>query len=94
MATDNKFNWKKALQAGALATDALSKGSAGGLGKALVESKIDLSGSNPFNEQNTEDTAGKETPKKEAEKRRLDLKKVINPSVSDPFGKNKTNYIV
>tara|TARA_R100000458_G_C8234677_1_gene215378 strand:+ start:882 stop:1133 length:252 start_codon:yes stop_codon:yes gene_type:complete len=40
MATD----WKKILQAGALATDALSRGSAGGLGKALVESKIDLSG--------------------------------------------------
>ena len=47
MATDNKFNWKKALEAGALATDALSKGSAGGLGKALVEAKIDLSGKNP-----------------------------------------------
>ena len=40
MATD----WKKILQAGALATDAMSKGSAGGLGKALVESGIDLSG--------------------------------------------------
>ena len=37
-------NWKKILQAGALATDALSKGSAGGLGKAIVDSKIDLSG--------------------------------------------------
>ena len=35
---------KKLLQAGALATDAMSKGSAGGLGKAIVESKIDLSG--------------------------------------------------
>jgi len=91
MATDNKFNWKKALQVGALATDALSKGSAGGLGKAIVESKIDLSGMNPFNEQNTEDTAGKETPQQK--KRRLELKKVINPTVSDPFGKNKTNYI-
>ena len=43
----NKFNWKKALQAGAYATDALSKGSAGGLGKAIVDSKIDLSGRNP-----------------------------------------------
>lgn len=39
-----KVNWKKVLQAGAYATDALSKGSAGGLGKALVDSKIDLSG--------------------------------------------------
>ena len=48
----NKIDWKKALQAGALATDALSKGSAGGLGKALVESKIDLSGS--FDAQNTD----------------------------------------
>ena len=35
---------KKLLQAGALATDAMSKGSAGGLGKAIVDSKIDLSG--------------------------------------------------
>ena len=52
-------NWKKILQAGAIATNAMSKGSAGGLGKALVEAKIDLSGkNNPFNEQNTEDAAG------------------------------------
>ena len=35
---------KKLLQAGAIATDAMSKGSAGGLGKAIVDSKIDLSG--------------------------------------------------
>ena len=50
---------KKLLQAGAYATDAMSKGSAGGLGKAIVDSKIDLSGkNNPFNEQNTEDAAG------------------------------------
>ena len=35
---------KKLLQAGAYATDALSRGSAGGLGKAIVDSKIDLSG--------------------------------------------------
>ena len=52
-----KRNWKKILEAGAIATDALSKGSAGGLGKALVDAKIDLSG-NPFDEQNTEDAAG------------------------------------
>tara|TARA_R100001463_G_scaffold123547_2_gene180266 strand:+ start:1244 stop:1516 length:273 start_codon:yes stop_codon:yes gene_type:complete len=39
-----KVNWKKYLQAGTYATDALSKGSAGGLGKAIVDSKIDLSG--------------------------------------------------
>ena len=39
-----KIDWKKLLQAGAYATDALSKGSAGGLGKAIVDSKIDLSG--------------------------------------------------
>lgn len=57
---------KKLLQAGALATDAMSKGSAGGLGKAIVESKIDLSGKgkntkdiNPTDEQNTENAAGK-----------------------------------
>lgn len=78
----NKVNWKKYLQAGTYATDALSKGSAGGLGKAIVDSKIDLSGANPFNEQNTEDTAGKA----------LEKKKILNPTVSDPFGKNKTNY--
>ena len=35
---------KKLLQAGAIATDAFSKGSAGGLGKAIAESGIDLSG--------------------------------------------------
>ena len=35
---------RKLLQAGALATDAMSKGSAGGLGKAIYDSKIDLSG--------------------------------------------------
>ena len=40
----NKIDWKKVLQAGAYATDALSRGSAGGLGKAIVDSKIDLSG--------------------------------------------------
>ena len=39
-----KIDWKKVLQAGAYATDAMSKGSAGGLGKAIVDSKIDLSG--------------------------------------------------
>ena len=55
---------KKLLQAGALATDAMSKGSAGGLGKAIVDSKIDLSGKgNAFNEQNTEDNAGKKAKK-------------------------------
>ena len=58
----NKFNTKKWLQIGAYATDALSKGSAGGLGKAIVEADVDLSGrnpsGNPFNEQNTEDAAG------------------------------------
>ena len=55
---------KKLLQAGALGTDALSKGSAGGLGKAIVESKIDLS--NPFNEQDTESNAGQQTPQRKA----------------------------
>ena len=57
---------KKLLQAGAIATDAMSKGSAGGLGKAIVDSKIDLSGKgkntkdiNPTDEQNTENAAGK-----------------------------------
>ena len=39
-----KIDWKKVLQAGAIATDALSKGSAGGIGKAIVDSRIDLSG--------------------------------------------------
>ena len=77
-------NWKKILQAGAYATDALSKGSAGGLGKALVDSKIDLSGKNAFDEQNTEDNAGQA----------LKRKKIINPEYPDPFGKNRTNYNV
>tara|TARA_B100001250_G_C19132565_1_gene500260 strand:+ start:152 stop:421 length:270 start_codon:yes stop_codon:yes gene_type:complete len=87
MATDNKFNWKKALQVGALGTDALSKGSAGGLGKAIVESKIDLSGS--FDAQDTEKAAGGDLT--EFQKKKM-KKKILNPSVSDPFGKNKTNY--
>ena len=37
-------NWKKILQAGAIATDAFSKGSTGGLGKTLAESDLDFSG--------------------------------------------------
>tara|TARA_R100001443_G_C3357444_1_gene178264 strand:+ start:2525 stop:2707 length:183 start_codon:yes stop_codon:yes gene_type:complete len=37
-------NWKKILQAGAIATDAFSKGSAGGIGKTLAESDLDFSG--------------------------------------------------
>ena len=37
-------DWKKILQAGAIATDAFSKGSAGGIGKTLAESDIDFSG--------------------------------------------------
>ena len=41
---NKKIPWKKILQAGAYATDAMSRGSAGGLGKAIVDSKIDLSG--------------------------------------------------
>ena len=69
----NKVNWKKILQAGAIATDAMSKGSAGGLGKAIVESGIDLSGkNNPFNEQNTEDSAGKRTGKHSTDRKGRD----------------------
>ena len=41
---NKKIPWKKILQAGAYATDAMSRGSAGGLGAAIVNSKIDLSG--------------------------------------------------
>ena len=66
-------NWKKILQAGAIATDAFSKGSAGGIGKTLAESDIDFSGmfkkgqsgaSNgavdiPPTSGNTDDAAGK-----------------------------------
>jgi len=47
-------NWKKILQAGTYATDALSKGSAGGLGKALVDSKIDLSGNQIWRSETSE----------------------------------------
>ena len=78
---------KKLLQAGAIATDAFSKGSAGGLGKALVESKIDLSGS--FDAQDTEKAAGGDLTEFQKAK-----KKILNPTVSDPHGKNKTDYIV
>ena len=52
-------NWKKILEAGAIATDAFSKGSAGGLGKTLAESKIDLSGK--F--KNNPETDANEQPK-------------------------------
>tara|TARA_R100000152_G_scaffold16279_1_gene7872 strand:- start:43 stop:291 length:249 start_codon:yes stop_codon:yes gene_type:complete len=48
-----KIDWKKVLQAGAYATDALSKGSAGGLGKAIVDSKIDLSGKSSNGDKET-----------------------------------------
>ena len=41
---NKKIPWKKILQAGAIATDAFSKGSAGGIGKTLAESDIDFSG--------------------------------------------------
>ena len=50
----NKVNWKKILQAGAYATDAMSKGSAGGLGKAIADSKIDLSGNKIWRSETTE----------------------------------------
>ena len=54
-------NWKKILQAGAIATDAFSKGSAGGIGKTLAEQKdLDLSGMF-FNEQDTNNAAGQDT---------------------------------
>jgi len=72
-------NWKKILQAGALITEAGSRGSSGGIASALRESEIDLSGrgggmgktvsssgasngavdTGSFDEQNTEDAAGK-----------------------------------
>tara|TARA_R100001082_G_scaffold72282_1_gene41378 strand:+ start:209 stop:565 length:357 start_codon:yes stop_codon:yes gene_type:complete len=74
-------NWKKILQAGALITEAGSRGSSGGIASALQESEIDLSGrgggmgktvspsgasngavdTGSFDEQNTEDAAGKGT---------------------------------
>ena len=75
-----KIDWKKVLQAGAYATDALSKGSAGGLGKAIVDSKIDLSGKPKIRPEPHDQSVNEEK------------KKILNPTVSDPFGKNKTNY--
>ena len=38
------INWKKVLQAGALITEAGSRGSSGGIASKLQEAKIDLSG--------------------------------------------------
>ena len=72
-----KVNWKKILQAGAIATDAFSKGSAGGLGKTLAESDLDFSGmfkkgqsgaskgavDVPPTSGNTEDAAGQRVKK-------------------------------
>jgi len=55
---DKASRLRKILEAGALATDALSKGSAGGIGKALVEAKIDLSGKNPTGTTTTTTKSG------------------------------------
>ena len=42
------INWKKILQAGALVTEAGSRGSSGGIASALQQTEIDLSGQSPF----------------------------------------------
>ena len=76
----NKINWKKVLQAGALGTDALSRGSAGGLGKVIAESGIDLSGKPMIRPEPHDQSVNEEK------------KKILNPTVPDPYGKNKTNY--
>jgi len=80
---------KKLLQAGAYATDALSRGSAGGLGKAIVDSKIDLSGKFKKNgrPRNVQIKNGEDRLQVNEE-----IKKILNPTVPDPYGKNKTNY--
>jgi len=80
---------KKLLQAGALATDAMSRGSAGGLGAAIVNSKIDLSGQNPFNSQKTSNASGGDLT--EFQKRK---KEILNPTAPDPLGGGRTDYNV
>ena len=91
----NKFNTKKWLQIGAYATDALSKGSAGGLGKAIVEADVDLSGRNPsgnaFNEQNTKDTEGKDLSEFQKAKNKWMPEKEI---LGDFPSKKNSNYNV
>ena len=62
------IDWKKVLQAGALATDALSKGSAGGLGKAIVDSKIDLSGNAIWRSETTESGSANDNGDKDKKK--------------------------
>ena len=75
-------NWKKILQAGALVTEAGSRGSSGGIASALQKTDIDLSGkNNPFNFQKTADAEGKAL-----------RKKIINPTAPDPLGEGKTDY--
>ena len=76
------INWKKILQAGALITEAGSRGSSGGIASALQKAEIDLSGkNNPFNFQKTADAEGKAL-----------RKKIINPTAPDPLGEGKTDY--
>tara|TARA_R100000781_G_scaffold42473_1_gene29170 strand:- start:54 stop:305 length:252 start_codon:yes stop_codon:yes gene_type:complete len=75
---------KKLLQAGALAAEAGSRGSAGNIASKIVESGLDLS---DWRKKNKKDIKPKEHDQSVNEK-----KKILNPTVSDPFGKNKTNY--
>ena len=69
-----KFNQsgklRKVLQMGALVAEAGSKGSAGNIASKIVESNIEF---NPFDEQNTDDAAGGETPQQKARKKNVKL---------------------
>ena len=80
-----KIDWKKLLQAGAYATDALSKGSAGGLGKAIVDSKIDLSGK-PSETNGDKETNGNR--KKNGRTRNVQIQ-----NGDDRLKVNDTNYL-
>ena len=74
---------KKLLQAGALAAEAGSRGSAGNIASKIVDSELDLSG---FRKRKKESNGKAPGPNAE------EKKKVLNPTTTDPYGENKTNY--
>lgn len=75
---------KNILKAAALAAEAGSRGSAGNIASKIVSSDLDLS---DWRKKNKEKIKPEKHDQSVNEK-----KKILNPTVSDPFGKNKTNY--
>jgi len=79
---DKTSRLRKILEAGAIATDALSKGSAGGIGKAIVDAKIDLSGKG----KKTNST----TPKSGASKNAMKIDPFNEANTKDAAGQKVT----